>query len=406
MPAFRVQLISGDNAVVERRVDAADAFNMASLLGVTPDRIVSVVADGRAGTRVAADELPRSTRRRGRAFPLRLFCHELSVLIGAGLPLLEGVVTLREKESSALVIEALGAVVDQLREGERFSVALGRRPEAFDALFVAIVASAEKTGQLEEALLAHARYLAWTEELGSQLRNACIYPALLIVAGTSVLLFLLVFVVPRFAGLLEGMNGDIPAASRLLIDLGAVTGEHPLLTLGAGALLLASPWLAWQDAHVRAAIERGLWRVPGLGSKLRLLALARFYRTMGMLIGAGVPVVAALEIARDVIAARLRPALDGVREAVSRGERFSVALERAQLSTPVSVRMVRVGERSGEMGSMLARAATFYDEELTRLADVVSRLVNPLLMLLMGGVIGTVIVLMYLPIFQLVEQVQ
>jgi general secretion pathway protein F len=148
-----------------------------------------------------------------------------------------------------------------------------------------------------------------------------------------------------------------------------------------------------------------LWRLPLLGPKLHLLALAQFYRSLAMLLLAGVPVVPALQTARGVIAGHLQAQLDRCIAAVCTGERLSQTLEREGLSTPVSLRMLRVGERSGEMGSMLAQAAAFYDEELTRLSDLVTRLINPVLMLLMGLVIGTVVVLMYLPIFQLVEQV-
>ena len=399
MPLFRVQLIEGA-AVVERRIELADRHAAAAGLGVANERIVSVRAD--TGAAAPGGRATAHVRR----FPLRLFSHELAVLLAAGLPLLEGIVTLREKETSAGVVAALDAVIARLRDGERFSAALAARPEAFDPLFVAIVASAEKTGQLEAALRSHAVYLAWVEDLRGKLLNACIYPALLVVAGGSVLLFLLVFVVPRFASLLDGLDGNVPMASRLLIDLGAITGAYPWATIAFGSLLLAAPWLAWRLPSVRALVERLLWRLPVLGGKLRLLALARLYRTLGMLLEAGVPMVSALGIARAVAGERLGPALDRVRAAVSRGDRFSASLEREQLSTPVSVRMVRVGERSGETGAMLGQAAAFYDDELTRLSEVVTRLVNPVLMLLMGGVIGTVIVLMYLPIFQLVEQVQ
>lgn len=401
MPTFRVRLIDGDR-LIDRRVECADAAAAATGLGVAADRVVSILPDAPPRTARAA-AVSGTTRRR---FPLRLFSQELSVLLRAGIALLEAIVTLSEKESSPAVREALEAVSARLREGARFSQALASRPDAFDPLFVAIATSAEKTGQLGDALSSHAAYLAWVDDLRGKILSACIYPLILIVAGVSVLLFLLVFVVPRFAGLLDGLAGDIPAASRLLIDIGAFTGTHPLATLAVGALLLASPWLAWRNAGVRAGIDSLLWSVPVLGDKLRLLALARLYRTMGMLLGAGVPVVAALEISAGVVAPRLRRQLDAVRQAVSRGERLSIALEREHLATPVSVRMARVGERSGELGPMLSQAAAFYDEELTRLSELVTRLINPLLMLLMGGVIGTVIVLMYLPIFQLVEQVQ
>jgi len=395
MPDYSVRLL-GPGGVTQRTVTAGDAQSVAAQLGVPPSHILSVSP--------AAAAAPRAGR--ARAFPLRLFSQELSVLLGAGIPLLEALVTLQEKETTPGVAAALGAVADGLRRGEPFSAALAARPEAFDALFVAIVSSAERTGQLREALQSHAAYLAWVDDLRGKLVNAMIYPAMLIVAGLAVLVFLLVFVVPRFAGLLEGLSGELPAASLALIELGRITGGHPWLTGAAGLALVLGPVLASRHPALRERALDALWALPYLGDKLRLLALARFYRTGSMLLGAGVPMVPALRITRAVIAPRLRVSLDGAIDAVSHGERLSVAIERHGLSTPVAVRMVRVGERSGELGGMLGKAAAFYDEELARLSEVVTRLVNPVLMLLMGGVIGTVIVLMYLPIFQLVEQVQ
>jgi general secretion pathway protein F len=399
MPLYDVRVSEG-RAVATQRVEAADAQSVAARLGVPAVRILSVVM---VAPHALAGAPPGP---QGAAFPLRLFSQELAVLLGAGIPLLEALVTLREKEGSVRVAAALDAVVQRLQQGEAFSAALSTRTDAFDPLFRAVVASAERTGQLRQALAAHAAYLAWADQLRARLLGASLYPLMLLTAGTAVLLFLLVFVVPRFAGLLEDVGGDMPAASRWLIGLGSVTGAHPAATLAIAAVLLGLPLLAWRHRPLREAAADALWAVPALGDKLRLLALARLYRTVGMLLDAGVPVVPALASAAAVTAPRLRTALEAVRDAVARGERFSAALEREGLGTPVSVRMVRVGERSGSVGPMLGQAAAFYDEELSRLSDLVTRLVNPLLMLVMGVVIGGVIVLMYLPIFQVMEQVQ
>jgi general secretion pathway protein F len=285
-------------------------------------------------------------------------------------------------------------------------VALKARPEAFDDLFVSVVASAERTGQLREALQSHASYLAWAEALRDRLVGASVYPLLLLAAGSAVVMFLLIYVVPRFAGLLDGVGSDMPAASRALLAIGQWTGAHPWASALVGLGVMATPWLAWQLPVVRERLVAALWSVPLLSDRLRLLALARLYRTLSMLLGAGVPMVAALRTARSVVAPHLRTAVDAVTTQVERGERLSQALLSANLSTPVSLRMVRVGERSGSVGVMLGDAAAFYDEELARLTDIVTRLVSPLLMLAMGGIIGTVVVLMYLPIFQLMESVQ
>jgi general secretion pathway protein F len=396
MPEYDVRLIDA-GAVTRRRVTAPDPQTLAAVLGVPAQCILGV--DPVAATAAA------SSGRRDR-FPLRLFSKELAVLLGAGIPLLEAIVTLREKEGSASTAVALAAVEERLRAGEAFSAALAVRPAAFDALFVAVVSSAERTGQLREALQSHASYLDWVEALRGRLVSASVYPLLLVFAGSAVVLFLLIYVVPRFAGLLDEVNGDIPAASRALLAIGQWTGAHPLASAGIAAALLAAPWIGWQQAPLRQRVIAAMWSVPLLAGRLRLLALARLYRTLSMLLSAGMPVVPALRTARGVIAAHLRAALDDATGRVERGERLSDALLHTGLTTPVSVRMVRVGERSGTVGAMLGDAAAFYDEELGRLTELVTRLLSPLLMLLMGGLIGAVVVLMYLPIFQLMESVQ
>lgn len=396
MPDYQVRVLSDAGAVIERRVSAADAQAVAVVLGVAPARVLAVQPRQAAAAEAGAS----------RQFPLRLFSQELSVLLRAGIPLLEALVTLREKEQSDAVAQVLAAVIDALRQGLPLSAALRVCANAFDPLFIAVIESSERTGQIAEALAEQARYLQWIDQLRSRLIGAAIYPAMLIVASSVVVLFVLTFVVPRFATLIEENGGDMPAASRALLALGAVTGAHPALTLAVGLSLLALPVLALRLPAVRAAVIEPMWRLPGIGPRLRLLALAQFYRTAGMLLTAGVPALPALKSCRAVVAWPLRASLDAAIAAVGRGERLSAALEQQALATPVALRMVRVGERSGELAQMLSQAAAFYDDELSRLSEFVTRLVNPLLMLVMGGVIGGVVVLMYLPIFQLAEQVQ
>lgn len=391
---FDVRYLDAQRQPVQARIRAADASAVATVLGL-PAAALLDVSPVEAPTR----------RTQGRTFPRRQFAQQLAVLLHAGIPLLEALQTLHAQDNPPAVTEALGGVIERIQMGESFSTALATQPQAFDALFVAVVEASERSGQMEQALFEQARYLAWVEQLRSKLVAAAIYPALLIASGSAVVLFLLMFVVPRFAGLLDGVGGELPAASRWLIAIGGFSGSHPIALLAAAACLMAAPVLAWQRG-LREAVQSRLWRLPLLGPRLHLLSLAQLYRVLAMLLLAGVPIVPALLNARGVAAAHLRPALDRATEAVRLGERLSSSLQREGLTTPVSLRMLRVGEHSGELGSMLAQAAGFYDEELTRLSELVTRLINPVLMLIMGLVIGTVVVLMYLPIFQLVEQVQ
>lgn len=395
MPQFQTRVLRA-GTVSTQRVEAPDRAAVAAVLGVPPQHVLEV-------REVSA---PVLSQRRGSRFPLQLFSQELAVLLDAGIALLEALNTLREKEGQPGVRAALDAVIGQIEQGQPLSVALRQQPQAFDDLICAIVAANEKTGQLSVALAQHARYLAWVDALRSRLVAALVYPLMLLGVGGAVILFLLLYVLPRFSGILEQTSADLPWASRVLIEFGNTAGAHPGLVIGVLAAAAFGVYALLRQPAVRQRAQAALWTLPGLGPRLRVLALARLYRSLAMLLASGVPALAALKIVVDVVAAPWRPAVQAAAQQIERGERLSAAFDAQDLATPVARRMLRVGERSGEVATMLERAAAFHDEEAARLTDLLSRLVNPALMLIMGVLIGGIIVLMYLPIFQLVEQVQ
>jgi general secretion pathway protein F len=395
VPQFQTRVLRA-GTVSTQRVEAPDRAAVAAVLGVPPQHVLEV-------REVSA---PTLARRGGGRFPLQLFSQELAVLLDAGIALLEALSTLREKEGQPGVRAALDAVIGQIEQGQPLSVALRQQPQAFDELICAIVAANEKTGQLSVALAQHARYLAWVDALRSRLVAALVYPLMLLGVGGAVILFLLLYVLPRFSGILEQTSADLPWASRVLIEFGNTAGAHPGLVIGVLAAAAFGVYALLRQPAVRQRAQAALWTLPGLGPRLRVLALARLYRSLAMLLASGVPALAALKIVVDVVAAPWRGAVQAAAQQIERGERLSAAFDAQDLATPVARRMLRVGERSGEVATMLERAAAFHDEEAARLTELLSRLVNPALMLIMGVLIGGIIVLMYLPIFQLVEQVQ
>lgn len=344
--------------------------------------------------------------RRKLDFPRRLFCQELAVLLDAGIPLFEAIVTLREKEASPEVAEVLEGLTLALSEGRTLAQAMRQRPDAFSSLLVASIEASQRTGQTPQALRQHAAYLAWLTGLRDKLVSAAIYPAILIGASLLVITFLTVFVVPRFADIYEGMGGELPFLSGLLLKAGKAVGEHPWWVLAGLVAAVLGAMAAWQSPAVRAAASARLWRTPVIGPRLRLIELASLYRTLGLLLQAGVAVVPAIEASLELVGPSLRPSLQQAMRRVREGARLSDALQRHELTTPVSLRMVRVGEQTGELGPMLERAATFYDEELARFTEWVGKVISPALMLIMGILIGGIVVLMYLPIFQVAEQIQ
>ncbi len=391
MPEYIVSVHEPARGVRDVRVQAEHAGRVAEVLGIEPRRLMSV--------RPVA---PVAAGRRGR-LNLRLFAQELSVLLQAGVPLLEALATLREKDAGAPVLDG---VLAGLRDGLPLSTALARAPAEFDELFVAIVAASERSGHLPATLRDHAAYLTWSDALRARLVAASVYPLMLLGAGGAVVMFLLLYVLPRFAGVFDGIGRELPAASRALMSLGVAAHAHPVTALLLTLALPVAGLLVWRDPAARALAGRLLWRSSFIGPRLRVLALARLYRCLALLLAAGVPVLTALRLAEGVLPALLRPALRAAAAEVSGGLRLSQSLLAQGLATPVALRMLRVGESSGEVAAMFERAAAFHDEEIARLSDLITRTVNPVLMLVMGVVIGGIVVLMYLPIFTLMETVQ
>jgi len=392
---FHVKVMQPDLALGTLIVDAPSAEQARRSAQALGHGVVAV-------SRARWQRTPRGAR--AQAFPLLLFSQELLALLDSGLGIVEAVETLAEKEGSAATRGVLDALLTGLREGLTLSAVMQTLPQAFPPLYVASVRASERTSDLGEALSRYVAYAQRVQTLRASLVGAATYPAILIAVGTLVILFLLGYVVPRFAHIYEDMQ-ELPWLSRLLLQWGQAVDQHwPLLAalaLGGGAALAAGGgrWLLQR-------LLGQLWRVPAVGERMRIFQLARLYRTLGMLLRGGIPAVPALEMAAGLLSPALRPRLVEATRCIREGQALSVAFDAQGLSTPVSARMLRVGERGGRLGEMMERAAAFHDEEMARWAEWATRLMGPLLMLAMGVVIGTVVVLMYLPIFQLAESIQ
>ena len=334
-------------------------------------------------------------------FPVILFSQELVALLDAGLPLLEAIETLGEKERTPAVKNALDQVAATLREGRPFSSALEKLGELFPPLYIATVRAAERTSDLQPALTRYVSYQGQVDALKRRVVHASIYPALLIGVGALVGLFLLLYVVPRFSLIYEERAVDLPLLSRLLLSWGQFVEHHGLFVV-LGLLILAGMaiWVL-RLPTVRAGLQNSLWRLPGAGERMKLYQLARFYRTIGMLLRGGMPVVAALQLGAELLHPALRGRLQTATRAIREGRPVSESMEANGLTTPVALRLLAVGEHGGDMGAMMDRIAAFHDDEMARWVDWLTRLVEPLLMAAIGLVIGAIVILMYMPIFEL-----
>jgi general secretion pathway protein F len=392
---FRVKAMSSGQDVLSYPLDAADES----------DARRQVAGAGLAFISIARE---RSLQLGGRhtRLPLVTFSQELVALLDAGLSLVESVETLGEKEANSSVRRTLDQVLVRLREGQTFGAALAEHPQSFPALYVATVRASERTGALREALTRFVAYQQQIDVLRKSLINASIYPLVLCAAGLLVVAFLMGYVVPRFSSIYEDMGSNLPFASRMLMRWGQLLDAHGFgVTCGTVGAIVALVYFVTRPA-VRAALGARIASIPALGSRLHVYQLARLYRTVGMLQRGGTPMVTAMRMSAGLLTSNLRSAFANATQSVREGRSISDSMEQFGLTTPVAARMLRVGERSGNMGEMMERIAAFYDEELSRWVSLVTRLIEPALMSLIGLIIGAIVVLMYFPIFELAGSIK
>jgi general secretion pathway protein F len=359
-----------------------------------------------SGGQIISVRRPRMRLARASRIALVPFSQELVALLDAGLSLVEAIDTLTEKEPGTGARRSLEQIRSRLFEGLTLSAALAEQPASFPPLYVATVRASERTGAIREALLRFVAYQQQIDLLRKKLISASIYPLVLCGAGLLVTIFLLGYVVPRFSAIYADLGNDLPWASRTLMQWGQVVHDHGYVVALTVAAASVAVWHLVSRAGVRAAFGRQLAAVPMIGRHMRLYQLARLYRTVGMLLRGGLPAVTSLEMSAGLLSATLRPSLSAATQVIREGQSIAVSMERFGLTTPVATRMLRVGERSGNMGEMMERIAAFYDDELARTVDLLTRLIEPALMTLVGVVIGVIVVLMYFPIFELAGSIR
>ncbi len=367
-------------------------------LGARGFRVVEVAS----AASVVPVDAPKGTER----FDLLLFNQELHALLQAGLNLTEALDTLQAKERQAGARSVLSRMLQTLREGRSFSDVLGAMPQHFPEVFVATVRASERTGDLPQALLRFIAYQAQFDTIRKKLVSAAIYPAMLLVVGGLVTLFLLGYVVPKFAVVYESSGRELPWMSAALLSFGRVIHNHWHIALACLVLgLLALGGLVFRPQG-RSWLLAQVLKLPFLARRADEFRLARFYRAVSLLLAAGIPLARAMGMVTGLLSGAQQTRLIRCQRAVEQGQSLSVALVASSLAHPVAESLVRVGERSGQMAQMLERTAQFVDDDFARWVDWSSRLLEPVLMVVIGVVIGVVVVLMYLPIFDLAGSLQ
>lgn len=395
---FQVIGLNAASAETTLTVDAVDAVAaraaaLASGVAALQVRAAAGGANNTAAPRVGAARLD-----------IDLFCQELLAMLQAGIGLREALETLRDKSGGNQ--GAIGALLTPLHEGKPLSAAMQAQPAVFPVLLVESIRAAERTSDIAPALARYTRFARQRRELRGKLVAAALYPMILMGVSLAVLLFLVGYIIPRFAQIYADLGDRLPAASRGLMQLGLLLQAQPLLLVllvaGAVALLV----FAVRGGQAQRIGQHLLRQVPRLNRMMFTVQRAQLYRSLAMLLAGGVPVLQALGLARGVLHGDMLARSDAAALSISQGQAFSDSFDEAGLSTVVADRFFRVGERAGNLAEMMDRAADFHEDEIARTVDWIGRIIGPVLMLFMGALIGAVVVLMYLPIFQLTEALQ
>lgn len=353
------------------------------------------------GYKVLSVVVKKQRWQRPTKFPLLLFCQELTVLLNAGLLLTEALQTLIEKEKQSDVKTVIQNILQKVRQGQSFSESLQAQPDQFPNLFIAMVRACETTGNLAEGLNRFALYLQQIDVLRKRIQSAAIYPAIILGFGVLVLLFLLAYVVPRFSQIYQSRDTDLSFASQLMLSMGELVNQYGGVMMLVFLGVLITSYYSFSKASVRTKITNTISRLPVVGERFRIYHLSRFYRTFATLLRSGIPVVSALSMVNELLGPGLQTQVEAARRRIIDGETFTQAMQSSDLVTPVASQLFRVGERAGNLDQMMQRTAEFHEGEMMRWVDVFSKLVEPILMALLGLVIGLIVFLMYMPIFEL-----
>ncbi len=341
--------------------------------------------------------------RKVKSTEILVFTRQLSTIVNAGLPLLQGLDILAEQTEDVSFAATMRDIGSAVEGGDSFSEALKRHPRVFTDLYVSMIRAGEASGNLDNVLLQLADYMESMEELKRRIRSAMTYP---VVAFGMILLIatgLIVWVVPQFAEIFKSFDKALPAPTQLLINISEVLRSWKILIVIAAGFGAVIGFRAYREtANGRLQTDAMFLKMPVFGKLLRKVAISRFARTLSTLTRSGVSILAALEIVErtagnEVFARVVRKAADSVRG----GETLAEPLARSQEFPAMVTRMIGVGEKTGALEQMLAKISDFYDSEVKAAVDGLTSLIEPILILMMGVVVGGIVIALFMPILQL-----
>jgi type IV pilus assembly protein PilC len=401
MPNFTYQARDPSGQPIGGDIEAADVQAAATSL---MDRGLMVIS-----LRASAGRKKGRKRRDGKvkAQDLVVFTRQLATMMDAGLPLVQSMTALEEQTDSPAFKPVLRNITENVEQGRAFSEALAEHPKVFTRLYVSMVEAGETGGLLAEILDRLASYLEATARLKKKVKSAMTYPVIVCFIALSIALFLIVKVIPIFAGIYKDFGAALPTPTQILINISDVIRNYFILAVGAfGGLIFG--FVRFIHTKVGGAMwDRAKLRMPVFGKLIHKIAISRFARTFAALLRSGVPILETLRIVGQSSGNTVvETAVERTAASIERGDNLAVALGQHAIFPPMLVRMVSAGEQTGKVDVMLEKISDFYDEEIEATLSSLTSLIEPLLIVFLGVVVGSIVICMFLPIFKLNQIVQ
>lgn len=331
-----------------------------------------------------------------------IFTRQFSTMIDAGLPLVQGLTILAEQTDNKSLRVVLKEITKDVEGGSTLAEALKKHPKVFDNLFVNLVAAGEVGGILDTILQRLASYIEKAEKLKAKIKGAMTYPAVVVAIAILVIAVILIFVIPVFEEMFRSFGSALPAPTQLVVDMSRFLKSNFHFVLAAIGLMIYLFRLYRKSKGGRKKTDALALKLPIFGPLLKKVAVARFTRTLGTMITSGVPILDALEIvARTSGNVILEEVILDVRGSIAEGQTISEPLSETEIFPSMVVQMISVGEATGALDTMLEKIADFYDDEVDTAVAALTSMLEPLLMVFLGGSIGGLVIAMYLPIFQM-----
>jgi type IV pilus assembly protein PilC len=400
MPLYTYKAIDTNGKAVMGRVDAGNVFDLEQRLARMGLDLVTGAPTAQKSRLIGGSKVPRQE--------LINFCFHLEQLAGAGVPIVEGLIDLRESTENLRFREVVGGLVETIEGGKSLSQALADYPEVFSKVMTSLIRSGEQTGKLPEVLASLAETLKWEDELASQTKKILMYPAFVGSAVLLVTFFLMIYLVPQMVGFIRNMGQDLPLQTRILIHVSN-------FFVGYWWAVIAAPFVLWFGIRTAAkanpavayALDDLKLRIPVVGPVLRKIILSRFASSFAMMYRSGITVLDAIRSSEEIVGNRpLENALRSAGQQIAEGKGMTMAFTDVGLFPPLVIRMLRIGENTGALDKALLNVSYFYNREVRESIGKVQALIEPVMTVVLGAILGWVMLAVLGPVYDTISKMK